>query len=1015
MSSTNNAEQKQSLKMSLIEIENKKSNVFFGLENILREMGQIYEACEFVHTCDTDIPFQSDDLVSISHTVLPRYACVILQEGYSIEILDGDACSVPLVWVKKIFSEFSHISGQDKPSKIHIISVLGIQSSGKSTFLNTVFGMQFPVSAGRCTRGAFVQVVKVHPSAHGIIKEDLDYIFVVDTEGLKSVLLSPTESVKHDNELSTFAIGSSQTTVINLMSENSTYLSENLPIVVHAFLRMFMVKLHRRCVIVHHNMDKSNKNKLLEQEMVLRNILDKLTRRACELEQLPRLQFEDIIQFDIQNHTTFIPSLLEGKLPMAPISASYSREAYITKRNILNLIPTDIDKDCIKSSASFSESLGKLWTAIKKDRFVYEYRNTREICLKLEVDFDYMEILREVLHIIVEETNICISKVQNGSSTQGEIVERFREFIVKQREVYTEQLREMFIKRKMSSDFLTNLNQKYIDNLQREFNKSEKSFENQITFCLKQPNIHKVLLGNLSLFRNLFKQNDNNFNVTWDLFIETVLKIPDYLYDAVTALQSIYPDRRNKIEKENIERSPLLKDFVVDSEIHINHTFMPLEQAEINALVKKMYEIKHATVAKFESDLHELIQDMPVYSDLITKQILLGIDTSLRQKLKIEDNSMHISFQYKIDVLMSVAKTYVRKMTQLYTKGSDIRKAKSEVHSIMLIEFKREKEATEVLLELLGKSIVCELDTKLEMTVNDAMMKSCIRQKIRTKMFAIGHFVKHISLSTNEKLIKQYRENPVCAFKQYLFTLCKDYVSKEFIQDDLQFYVRLRIKDVWNAIENEWEKDRKLITQTEKEGIGHAGRVTSIDNKTEKYTGVTLEKLIQIIAKETCLSFEFKHVAVNSLFSFRSMKIQSLQMFKDIVSEKIENFIGQQVEILRKSIHDELESLCKSCSKKLFKRLIGCTECCAKCNEICILSENHADDHIYIFHRPIANADDIDHINISCVLKRLAHQCFINGKNVFEISMQQGHEDFCNISEEEVINEIRKVLKIEEY
>ena len=37
--------------------------------------------------------------------------------------------------------------------RIHVITILGPQSSGKSTLLNYLFGAKFQVSAGRCTKG----------------------------------------------------------------------------------------------------------------------------------------------------------------------------------------------------------------------------------------------------------------------------------------------------------------------------------------------------------------------------------------------------------------------------------------------------------------------------------------------------------------------------------------------------------------------------------------------------------------------------------------------------------------------------------------------------------------------------------------------------------------------------------------------------------------------------------------------------------------------------------------------
>ena len=38
------------------------------------------------------------------------------------------------------------------------------KAMGKSTLLNTTFGLNFPVSSGRCTRGAYMQLVKVDES-----------------------------------------------------------------------------------------------------------------------------------------------------------------------------------------------------------------------------------------------------------------------------------------------------------------------------------------------------------------------------------------------------------------------------------------------------------------------------------------------------------------------------------------------------------------------------------------------------------------------------------------------------------------------------------------------------------------------------------------------------------------------------------------------------------------------------------------------------------------------------------
>ncbi|XP_026517308.2 interferon-induced very large GTPase 1-like, partial [Terrapene carolina triunguis] len=110
-----------------------------GLEHILREVGQVYEAL--------DAMVQKDKCF----LELPQIAADLMVSGYPIELMDGDASYVPLKWVGAVFDSLIEKLGD---RKVFVLSVLGIQSTGKSTLLNAMFGLQFSVSAGRCTRGA---------------------------------------------------------------------------------------------------------------------------------------------------------------------------------------------------------------------------------------------------------------------------------------------------------------------------------------------------------------------------------------------------------------------------------------------------------------------------------------------------------------------------------------------------------------------------------------------------------------------------------------------------------------------------------------------------------------------------------------------------------------------------------------------------------------------------------------------------------------------------------------------
>ena len=154
-----------------------------------------------------------------------------------------------------------------------VISVLGIQSSDKSTMLNTMFGLEFPVSAGRGTRGAFVSLIPVGHSLKST--SNVDYVLVIDTEGLKGS--GDPQLREHDNELATFAIGLADVTIVNIFGENHYEMKEFLEIAVHAFLKMKLVKEKKTCKIVHQNVAATNAiDKLTVDRVHLKQDLDKM-------------------------------------------------------------------------------------------------------------------------------------------------------------------------------------------------------------------------------------------------------------------------------------------------------------------------------------------------------------------------------------------------------------------------------------------------------------------------------------------------------------------------------------------------------------------------------------------------------------------------------------------------------------------------------------------------------------------------------------------------------------------
>ena len=82
----------------------------------------------------------------------------MLHEGRAIEIIDGDIDK----FEKDSLLEIMDFIEQRRRgnSRLIVITILGPQSSGKSTLLNFLTGSKFHVSAGRCTRGVNAMLLR---------------------------------------------------------------------------------------------------------------------------------------------------------------------------------------------------------------------------------------------------------------------------------------------------------------------------------------------------------------------------------------------------------------------------------------------------------------------------------------------------------------------------------------------------------------------------------------------------------------------------------------------------------------------------------------------------------------------------------------------------------------------------------------------------------------------------------------------------------------------------------------
>ncbi|XP_007909699.1 interferon-induced very large GTPase 1-like [Callorhinchus milii] len=360
-----------------------------GLEHFLREIGLVYETFMALNENSSNI------------TKLPVIAAELLLDGFPLELIDGDVCGVAVDWVTEVLKQVEKTKGGE--CRVFVLTVLGVQSTGKSTLLNTMFGLQFAVGSGRCTRGAFIQLIPIV----GDLKTKLgcDFILVIDTEGLKQQVSDIGGTHEHDNELATLVIGMSDLTLINMSMESPSEMEDVLQIVVHAFIRMSEVGKKPICQFVHQNTgDVSAHEQNLGNRKRLNDRLDKMTSIAAKIEKVEGSisKFSNVIDYNPDKDNWYIPGLWHGNPPMAAVNIGYSQKLVELKQCVLE----KFTQRNASTVTQFIRNFTNLWNAVKHENFIFSFRNCLEVDAYNDLSVKYSDLeweLRKKVYDFVDK------------------------------------------------------------------------------------------------------------------------------------------------------------------------------------------------------------------------------------------------------------------------------------------------------------------------------------------------------------------------------------------------------------------------------------------------------------------------------------------------------------------------------------------------------------------------------------------------------------------------------------
>jgi len=143
------------------------------------------------------------------------------------EIIDGDNFYMPSKFLHNAFKHFK--------DRVLVVSVIGPQSSGKSTLLNFAFGCEFLTSTGRCTKGIYGTYIKIDDK-NTKLKEHYDAFLILDTEGLLSIFQS--EDAAFDRKITLFCLTVSQICIVNVKSDLHAPMQSLLTICVNSLIQL---------------------------------------------------------------------------------------------------------------------------------------------------------------------------------------------------------------------------------------------------------------------------------------------------------------------------------------------------------------------------------------------------------------------------------------------------------------------------------------------------------------------------------------------------------------------------------------------------------------------------------------------------------------------------------------------------------------------------------------------------------------------------------------------------------
>ena len=920
----------QSLKLLLEDSYRDKKNRI-GLEHLFREIGQMYEAA----TC-------IDDKEHLKEYVryFPNIAARLLIDGNPLELMDGDAAHVPITWVKAVLKE---VVRELHDPKVFVLSILGVQSSGKSTLLNAMFGIQFKVSAGRCTRGAFVQLLPIEQSLREKFK--CDFILVIDTEGIHS----HETTYKKDNEIATFVIGLADLTIVNIKGEVAVHMEDILQTAVHAFLRMKRVKLNPSVLFVHQNVSSLMiKNKGAEGRRSFFSKLDEMTCHAAKLEDCEEKykSFRDMVSFDPETDIFFFPSLWKGDPPMAPVNPGYSERVQELKTRVLKLLQI---RNSSRSILKFITHMSDVWDAVLCENFVFSFKNSLELsaymALESKVNGWSWNLQKQLLEWEQRTKNRIDSAEQYEAKELegtciGEASKIWHEWYIS-----TEEELEEFFKGSDHKEYLSQWKCRTQTRLLTQFVLEQS--QGAINYCQalisnkhQRATAEQILQRHRKQIRDhvakLVSEADQGtrseelFNKKWSEWMQELaqVQVPVDQSDNIKQMITRSLNRRfTAYTKFLIEKPPLQSkqkaEFFVKPDRHFPKSDIPFIKKGHNRYAQDASDKFLLTAKRYIDHCEENLQHLgPNVIDQMFKKVFDAV-----KKCEVQFNT-----QYKVDLAFEVGQYALYRLESLANelrKKHDLVEYFKDRKETFFAEFKAQyeqiaehKQCAIVLMSLLKTSVVHAVSNSLAVHVVSEIKATS--SKFDTKFSLKTAVLTEIAIMGEFSLFCQYIDDT---------------------ERSLKYWLGVFVEEHCNAKSQDSESTRieVLVEKKLKELIEHLQATVKLTMVEETALEPWLKQFHQAVTSNGAISLNLKEVLSHMTkhkLNDTEFKVEFLRCINEL-------------KISSKAVLDKKGWKANTIST-LSRELIGCCAQCPFCKEQCDLGADHEDStkHSVQSHRP---------------------------------------------------------------